>query len=77
MELFMGFVFSDMKNQRKTPKNVGVFFVASSLSGLFLTQTPKSITLMKRRDILINIYIAINIIFIAVMSFYLLTNIPF
>lgn len=32
---------------------------------------------MKRRDILINIYIAINVVFIIVMSYYLLTHFPF
>ena len=30
-----------------------------------------------RRDILINIYIAINIVFVIGMSYYLLTHIPF
>jgi len=32
---------------------------------------------MKRRDLLINIYIAINIVFIVVMGYYLLTHFPF
>jgi len=56
---------------------MGFLLVMLQIPNIIFVLEPPNLYAMKRRDLFINIYIAINIIFIVGMSYYLLTNIPF